>query len=616
MKNKLHKELGLFDVFAISTGAMISSGFFLLPGIAAAKAGPAVVVSYILSGLLILPGLLSMAELSSAMPRSGGTYFFISRSLGPMFGTIDGIGEWAAILLKSGIALIGLGAYLATILNLPPTLIAIIFGAIFLIINLLGSKESGWLQVVMVVGLLLLLVYFFIRGVPNIDSSNFKPFMPFGSNSLLSTAGLVFVSYIGLTKVASVSEEVKNPERNIPLGMILSLICVMAVYAIGVFIVIGVLPANELYNSLTPIADAANTFIGPLGVILITIAAILAFATTANAGIMSASRYLLAMGRDKIMTPKLAKLSKSKIPKNAVILISLIVIVIVLTIDTENIAKLASTFQILIFALVNIAVIVMRESGIKSYDPGFRSPLYPYVQVAGILVAVVLIPEMGVFPSIFALLLIATGVIWYNLRVRKRGVHSPPAVAKMAERFAERLLAHDAHALGLDKELRQILKEKGLRAADPFKRMVKKAEYLELGGKCDIEKIIQDASKLLAQKSNISQDLILGALLSRSLLGETPAEAGVALPHVLFDDVDEFHLVFARCIEGIQFPTSDEPIYAIFILVGSRKTPEQHLRFLAEIARRAEDPAFIERWNAAKGQEELKKLLLTDDTKS
>ncbi len=137
MKKKLSKELGFLDVFAIATGAMISSGFFLLPGIAASKAGPAVIGAYVLAGFMILPALFSIVELSTAMPRSGGTYFFISRSLGPMFGTIEGVGDWLALILKCSIALVGLGFYLATMVNLSPTLLAVIFALLFTFLNLI-----------------------------------------------------------------------------------------------------------------------------------------------------------------------------------------------------------------------------------------------------------------------------------------------------------------------------------------------------------------------------------------------------------------------------------------------------------------------------------------------
>ena len=606
---RLKKSLGLLDVFAISTGAMIASGFFILPGIAASKSGPAAILSYIIAGIMVIPTLFSLSELATAMPRSGGTYFFISRSLGPMFGTIDGLGDWLALVLKASIAVVGLGVYFSMFLGVNYIYIAIVFAVLFAIINLVGSREAGIFQVGMVLFLVGILGVFIARGIPRVTGGNYVPFAPFGFESVLSTAGLVFVSFIGLTGVASVSEEVKNPARNIPLGMILSLITVIIIYGLGVYAVIGTLPKEELYQSLTPISDSAGMFFGNAGVIAISIAALLAFATTGNAGLMAASRYLLAMGRDRIIPHRFARFSRRKTPKNAILFSTLVMIVIISLFDVESIAKLASTFQILVFAIINVAVLIMRESGLESYDPEFKSPLYPYMQIAGILVAVVLIPEMGFLSMLFTLILISAGVIWYNLRVRHKGI-GVSAVSRAAERMTERLLENDARALGLDKELREILKEKGIRPEDPFAEMLRRAEFIEIDPCDDAECVLKEGAEILSEKSGISSDLIYGALLERNYLGETPAESGIALPHLLLEEVDDFYLVIARSVTGLEFPTSDQTIHAIFILLGSRDNPSRHLRFLAEIARRAEDPGFIDRWIKAKGMGELVDILL------
>ncbi|OVE82358.1 hypothetical protein BVY04_01225, partial [bacterium M21] len=331
-----------------------------------------------------------------------------------------------------------------------------------MLINLFGAKETVGFQVAMVAILVAILCALVFKGAPQVTGDSFSPFAPFGYQEFLPTTALVFVSYIGLTKVASVAEEIQKPERNIPLGMILSLIVVLALYGLVVWVVIGVVPHEQLYSSYTPLSDAASIAIGPVGAIVISIGAFLAFATTANAGIMSASRYLLAMSRDHVIPHGLSRLSRFRTPKNAIFLTSAVIAVIVLATGLEQIAKLASTFQLLVFAFINIAVIVMRESGIKSYDPGFRSPLYPYAQIFGIIVAAVLIPEMGMLSSIFSMGLIGLGVAWHHLYVKHR-VFRVGAVAKVAERVAERLLLRDAQTLGLNRELRQILKEKGLR---------------------------------------------------------------------------------------------------------------------------------------------------------
>jgi amino acid transporter/mannitol/fructose-specific phosphotransferase system IIA component (Ntr-type) len=613
MAEKMKKQLGLLDVFAICTGAMISSGLFVLPGIAAAKAGPAVIVAYLFSGLMLIPSMLSMAEMSTAMPRAGGSYFFVSRSLGGMFGSIDGVGVWLALILKTGIALLGLGAYLSIYINLSMPVIAIASGLSFMVINIVGAKETMRLQVCMVAGLLTILVFLVVKGAPAVDQTQYNPFTPNGWGAVLPTAALVFISYIGLTKVASVAEEVRRPERNIPLGMFLSLVTILVLYGAVVAIVVGVVPAEQLYKSLTPLSDAANIAIGPIGKHLISLAAALAFATTANAGIMSASRYLLAMSRDRVIPHSFARFSRFKTPYNAIILTSGVILLIVATAGLERIAKMASTYQLLVFAFVNIAVIVMRESGIKSYDPGFKSPFYPYIQIVGILISVVLIPEMGLFPSIFAMGLVAIGVIWHNLYVRPRVEPRVGAVAKMAERLGERLLERDADAMGLRTELRQLMKERGLRGDDPFFQVVQAADFIEAGPEVDSEEVIRRGADLLARQSGISRDLIFGALLERNRMGETPAEAGVALPHLLLNDVEGFHMVAVRSIHGLDFPLAKQTIHAVFLLLGNRGNPTQHLRFLAEIARRAENPHFIDKWIATDSVNELPALLLSTE---
>ena len=614
-KKKLGKELGLADVFAICTGTMISSGFFLLPGIAAARCGPAVVVAYLLSAVMLVPSLLSMAELATAMPRAGGDYFFTSRSLGAMFGTIDGVGVWLALLLKSSIALVGLAAYVAVFAQLPGgwvPVLAVIFCLGFAGVNYVGSKGTSGLQLAMVISLVVLLAVFLICGVSAVQPAQFRPFAPKGLEPILSTAGLVFVSYIGMTKVASIAEEVKAPGKNIPLGMILSLLVVTVVYGVGVWIVVGVVPQEQLHQTVTPVADAAGLiFPGRWGILLISVAAVLAFATTANAGLMSASRYLLAMGRDRTIPHVFSRLSRFRTPRYGIFLTTAMVLVIVIAVDPERIAKMASTFQLLVFAFVHVAVIVMRESGIQSYDPAFKSPLYPYTQIGGIGISVVLIPEMGILSSVFAIGLVAAGVIWYNFYVCKH-VSRVGAVAQMAERVAERLLTRDAEALGLERELREILKEKGLRRDDPFAQMVLNADFVELVPGDGSEDVLRKGADSLSLKSGISKDLIYGALMQRNQLGETPAEAGIALPHLVLDQVQESCMVIARSKKGVEFPMADQPIHAIFLLLGSRGNPNQHLRMLAELATRAENEDFLRNWRHATSETDLKKILLND----
>ncbi|MHC4249160.1 MAG: amino acid permease [Planctomycetota bacterium] len=619
----MEKTLRVRDVFSIATGAMIGSGFFLLPGIAFAAAGPAVVLSYLLAALLIIPTLLSKAELSTAMPRSGGTYFFVSRSMGPMAGVVDGVSAWLAMTAKSAFALVGIGFYVLMVVHGDHTVespevmrtvraIAVGVAVLLAVVNAVGAKESGLLQTVLVTGLVLLSVYFIGHGAFSVDTTRYTPFVSKGTLPIFATAGLVFVSYAGLTKVASVSEEVANPEKTIPRGMILSLVVATAIYGIGVLIVVGVVPADDLASDRTPLATAAGVFAGRAGVWAMAIAGCLAFVTTANAGILSASRYLYAMGRDNVLPGPFGRLSSRETPLLGIALSTAAMIAVVLFLDAEGIAKLASTVMLIAFALVNLSVIVMRESRVGSYDPGFRSPLYPWMQLAGVLVSLVLIPLMGRAAMAFSLGLVFTGILWYVVYARGKAEHSV-AVMRVFERIAEELLSRESAGPALDRELREIMKEKGLRPEDPFAEVVLRARFVDLPDGAEWDDFMRDAVAGLVEEYPEHEESLKAGLIEAGRHGETPAADGIALPHLLLEDVERYELVAARSRSGLHFPGVGTPIHSVFVLLGSRSDPQQHLRMLAGIARRAEEPDFLRNWLAADGSEKLRALLVTGE---
>jgi len=331
---QLEKQLGLWDVYALATGATLSSGFFLLPGLAAAGAGAAMPLSYLLGALILLPGLLSKVELATAMPKAGGVYYFLDRSMGPLVGTIGGFGTWIALILKSAFALIGVGAYLELFipgLEIGP--IAGGFAIFFGIVNYFGAKKSGSFQVLLLIGLLILLLWFCGFGLLHVEMSEFSGFFESGSAGIISTAGLVIVSYMGLTKVASVAEEVKNPERNLPLGMFLAFGSIVAIYTVGTSVMVGVVGVDTLARDggvLTPVATVAEHLIGRWGAVLMTVAAVLAFSSVANAGILSASRYPLAMGRDRVLPEPFGKIGGRGTPTVGIVVTVALILLSVL----------------------------------------------------------------------------------------------------------------------------------------------------------------------------------------------------------------------------------------------------------------------------------------------
>ncbi|MBN1614416.1 MAG: amino acid permease [Deltaproteobacteria bacterium] len=614
--SQLKKELSLFNTYTIATGATIASGFFLLPGIAYAQAGPAMILSYLIAAVPVIPALLSISELSTAMPRAGGVYFFLDRSMGTLMGTIGGLGTWLALTLKTAFALVGIGAYMSLFIpGISMLPLSIGFAVFFGIINILGAKQVGAFQGVLVTGLLSLLAIFAGLGVVRMDSQNFAGFFDSDMHSVFSTAGLVYVSYIGLSKIASVSEEVKNPEKNIPLAMFLALGTAILVYAVGTVIIIGTVPGDLLRNDLTPVATSAEIMVGRWGSIIMTMAAILAFFSVANAGIMSSSRYPLAMSRDHLLPNFFRTFSKRKTPKYAVLTSVLSILLILILFDPQKIAQLAGAFQLLLFALVSVAVIVMRESRLVSYDPGFRSPLYPWMQIFGVMAPVWLIYKMGWIPFLFTFGLIAIGMFWYFYYVRGK-VPRTGAIYHVFERLGRRQYE------GLDSELRGILKEKGLRDQDPFNAVVANAGFLDIDESASFEGVVARASQMLAQRVKADSGLLQRTFMNGTQVGATPVSHGAALPHLRLHNIDHSELIIVRCLRGVPMTIEsilfnqapqEETIYAFFFLASPEENPSQHLRILAQIASRIDSEDFFDNWRIAKNEQELKEVLLRDD---
>ena len=611
----LKKELTLLNVYAIATGTTLSAGFFLLPGIAFNEAGPAVVLSYLIAAIPLIPAMFSMVELSTAMPRAGGAYYFLDRSMGPFVGTIGGLGTWLALVLKTAFALIGMGAYIRIFWpDVPVVTLAVCLAFFFGVVNLFGARKTGTLQVFMVFALLLILFVFIGEGLPQINSQNFDGFFDKGGVSIISTSGLVYISYVGITNIASVAEEIENPERNLPLGVFLAIATAIAVYAVGTTIMVGVLPAEKLAHDLTPVASAAEVLFGNWGKIGVTVAAVIAFASVANAGILSASRYPLAMSRDHLIPGKFSKLTPRNIPHYGIAVTVGLIIFLVMSFDITSIAKLASAFQLMMFALICFAVIVMRESRIEAYDPGYRSPFYPWMQIFGVFSPVWLIAEMGMVPILFSLALVTLGTVWYISYARERVVRSG-AIYHLFARLGEQRFE------GLDRELRGIMKEKGVREEDPFDEVVTRAEVMEFSQKYLFEDITHDVAKELARSLRIPADELEQGFMEGSRIGATPISHGAALPHIRLADIKRAEMVIVKAKETCFVEAPDfsgkislqGPIHAFFFLVSPSENPGQHLRILAQIAGRVDDEDFLKDWLAANDEQELKEILLRDE---
>jgi len=597
-------------VFSIAAGAMISSGLFVLPGLVYAKVGPAVILAYILAGVLILPALFAKTELATAMPRAGGSYFFIERSMGSAAGTIGGFASWLSLSLKSAFALVGIGVF-ATLINPSITewgikFIAIAFCVFFIILNLTSVKFTGKVQVFLVMLLIALLCVYIFRGAMSLNVQRYAPFMPLDRRVLLAAVGMVFISFGGLTKVASIGEEVKDPARNIPYGMILAFCVVLLLYALTLFVTTGLLEGDEFAHSLTPISTGAHKIFGTIGGVVMAFAAIIAFVSTANAGILSASRFPMAMSRDQLLPESFAKVNKRfNTPHFSIIFTGIFMIVVILFLNLENLIKVASTMKIILFILVILACIIMRESKILNYKPAFASPLYPWLPIVGLIAYGFLLYGMGSAALLITGGFILASILWHKIYVREKAMRKA-ALIHIVERITAKEIAGDS----LGAELRKMLRERDEIVEDRFDRLVKECEIIDIGKQTTLVDFFTIAAEKLAKRLNTDARQLVDSLIAREKDTTTVIRPGLAIPHITVDGEHKFELVVARCEAGINFTETLPPVYAVFILVGSLDERNFHLRALSAIAQITQDVDFDKNWLRAKNIEELRDIIL------
>jgi len=606
----LRKELGLLGIFCIAAGAMISSGLFILPGIAYAKTGSSVIISYIIASIIIIPTLLSKAELATAMPKAGGDYFFIDRSMGPAIGTIGGLASWFALSSKTAFALIGIGAFVQLfnpgLTNFNIKLIAVVFCILFTIINLYGVKHAGKTQVILVAGLISILIFYIVVGFFFIQPSRFEPFTTDGIAPIFATAGFIFVAYMGLTKICSVAEEIKNPKRNIPLGMFLAWISISTLYILVIIVTIGLLEHSSLTHSLMPISLGAEVFMGEIGLIALGVAAVLAFITTANAGLLSSSRYPMAMSKDQLLPGFFSKISKRGTPVVSILFTSGFMICVILFLDLEGLVKTASTIVILLFIFVNLSIIMMRESKIRHYRPSFHSPFYPWIQIAGIICYSFLIVEMGFDSLVLVGCFIGFGFGWYWFFARDK-IWREYSILHVVERIT----GEKSTGYLLDEELREILIERDDVTEKRFEQLIKKCEVIDVFKYMRPDKFAWLIAHKLAEQLDTDEEKLYKLLKKREEESNIIVHPGIAIFSHIIKGRDKFEIISVRSKKGIIISDDIDPVHAFFIIVASPDQQSFYLHSLMWIIQIAEETDFEKEWIKAKDSEELRDIILS-----
>ena len=435
----LSKDLGLFDATMIGVGAMIGAGIFVLTGIAAGIAGPGLVLVFLLNGLLTLPTLMVYAELGSAYHSAGGGYLWIKDALRQPFGFLGGWMDWFAHIVASALYAVGFGGYFVWLLasldfhpfGLPAGLLAKVLAVfivgIFTFINFYGVKETVKVENIVTILKLVALGLFIFFGIkamltqPNL-SDRFFPMLPEGIKSLGSifmAMGLTFIAFEGYEIIAQSSEEIKNPKRNIPLAMFISILIVIPIYFLISIVALGAInpptagmTIGAYLGSLKELAilEGSRQFM-PFGGIIILIGGLLSTMSALNATIYSSSRVAFAMARENNLPAIFKRISrKRRTPTVAIIGSSIMVALMAVALPLEDVASAAAVMFLFLFILVNISILKLRRTT-KHLDYGFRVPWFPAVPLIGI---------AGQLSILFFLFLYSprswlTGVLWIGV---------------------------------------------------------------------------------------------------------------------------------------------------------------------------------------------------------
>lgn len=611
----MQKRLNTLHVFSITAGSMVSSGLFVLPAIVYLRAGNGIILAYALAAVLMLPALMAKLELSTAMPRSGGTYFFIHRSMGPLFGTFSGLAAWFSLALKSAFALYGLALVIYDFINpilgpLPQVVIPLIASCatfLFAVVNSLGATKSGDLQIVMVVLLLGILALFSILIVPRIDLRGIVvETEQMNFSDIWIATGLIFVSFGGLTKSASLAEEVENPGKSLKQGMFWAFGIVSVLYLLSVTAVVGVLSPEELNSTNQPIALTALRGIGTWAEYALRAGAVLAFLTTGNAGLMAASRTPLAMSRDRLLPAGLAHINiKTHTPARAIFLTSGFMILVLMTLNLEQLVKAASAMMLILFVFVISSQIIMRESKIVGYRPLYRSGLYPIIPVLGAVAYIFLLINMGQTPLIITGIFALAALFWYLLFARTLP-EQDSAIIQLVRRISHKKIVPQH----LGNELRDILFEREQIVEDRFDVLVKNAPIVDSHESMDKDELFSRAAGLLSERLDLPEAKIVELLQEREEASTTAISPGLAIPHLIIPGEKHFDMLICRCSEGIRFGGENDPVHTCFILAGTADERAFHLKSLVAIAQIVQNKDFQKDWRKVRREDELRDLIL------
>lgn len=356
---ELLRVLTLKDAVGVGLGAIIGAGIFVVTGVAAGVSGPSFIIGLIAAGFIASFNGLSSAQLASIYPHSGGTYEYGYRLLKPAFGFSAG---WMFLISKlsaAGVVAIGFGSYFYQLVPIATPLTLSIFAVVVLTVaNYLGIKKAGMLNLLIVSVTLISLIYLFFSGIPAVRAENFKPFAPFGISGIAEASALLFFAFTGYARIATLAEEVCEPEKTIPRAIVITIVAAIILYTAVSVVAIGVIGTEGMAASRSPLQMVAEALSTPAIKTTVTIGASTAMLGVLLSQILGISRMMLAMGRRNDLPPIFQKIHRTyRVPHLGIVITGIIIVLLTITESFEFIVR-AATFTILLYySITNIAAL-------------------------------------------------------------------------------------------------------------------------------------------------------------------------------------------------------------------------------------------------------------------
>ena len=445
-QERLSRELGVFSATMIGVGGMIGAGIFVLTGMAAGAAGPALTLAFVLNGVVTIFTAMTYAELGSCFHDAGGGYLWTKEALPQPNGFISGWMSWFAHMVACSLYSLGFGAYFGHMLSelnisffglhgvVLHKALAVVAVGIFSYINIRGTKETGLAANLVTSIKIVLLLIFVAFGLSKISGNpvslkHFVPYMPMGWSGVFIAMGLTFIAYQGYEIIAQCSEEVKNPKKDIPRAIFYAIAIVVPIYILIAFVSIAGVEAEGMptwkflgLQKELAIVEAARNFM-PYGGLILLIGGLFSTLSALNATIYSSSRVSFAMGRDRALPQAFGRISrKRRTPQWAIFISSIFIAVMAVSLPIEDVASACNIMFLLLFLLVNISVINLRKNR-PELDRGFVIPWFPITPLLGIATQMFLAVYMFTFSRIAWYLAgawIASGIGFFYLYASRR----------------------------------------------------------------------------------------------------------------------------------------------------------------------------------------------------